>query len=154
MSWGPSGDSAADFRGKRLAVSIVTHNRVHPMSERGSSTDLGPPVQHVRSTLRSGHGRATFPPPCVAPLGHGRVMRNHIVLDVFGSQVSLQCGSYGHDGPPLRLTSLVSLTLTAPRDIDTAMADSLKALDPKRPMREADVVLRDGDGTTDRSRGA
>ena len=25
----------------------------------------------------------------------GRVTRNHIVLDVFGSQVSLQCGSYG-----------------------------------------------------------
>jgi hypothetical protein len=24
-------------------------------------------------------------------------------------------------------------------DIDTAMADSLKALDPKRPIREADV---------------
>ena len=42
-----------------------------------------------------------------------RVMRNHIVLDVF-SQVSLQCGSYGHDGPPLQLTSLVLSPLTAP----------------------------------------
>src|SRR5260370_25611107 len=41
-------------------------------------------------------------------------MRDHIVLDVFGSQVSLECGSYGHDGPPLRLTSLASLALTAP----------------------------------------
>src|SRR6201997_3121542 len=41
-------------------------------------------------------------------------MRNHIVLDVFGSQVSLQCGSYVHDEPPLRLTSHVSLALTAP----------------------------------------
>src|SRR2546430_9486527 len=40
-------------------------------------------------------------------------MRNHIVLDVFGSQVSLQCGSYGHDGPPLRPTSFVSLALTS-----------------------------------------
>src|SRR5260370_6811070 len=43
-------------------------------------------------------------------------MRDHIVLDVFGSQVSLECGSYGHDGPPLRLTSLASLALTAPRE--------------------------------------
>ena len=25
-------------------------------------------------------------------------------------------------------------------DIDTAMADSLKALDPKRPIREADIA--------------
>src|SRR6266436_892604 len=41
-------------------------------------------------------------------------MRDHIVLDVFRCQVSLQCGSYGHDGPPLRLTSLASLALTAP----------------------------------------
>src|SRR5258705_13995902 len=41
-------------------------------------------------------------------------MRDHIVLDVFSSQVSLECGSYGHDGPPLRLTSLASLALTAP----------------------------------------
>src|SRR5258705_12272850 len=40
-------------------------------------------------------------------------MRDHIVLDVFRSQVSLECGSYGHDGPPLRLTSLASLALTA-----------------------------------------
>src|SRR5215469_2229832 len=40
-------------------------------------------------------------------------MRNHIVFDVFGSQVSLQCGSYGHDGLPLRLTSLASLALTS-----------------------------------------
>ena len=44
---------------------------------------------------------------------HGSVMQDHIVLDVFRSQVSLECGSYGHDGPPLRLTSLASL-LTAP----------------------------------------
>src|SRR5258706_15820792 len=43
-------------------------------------------------------------------------MRDHIVLDVFGSQVSLECGSYGHDGPPLRLTSLASLALTTPRE--------------------------------------
>src|SRR5260221_14710085 len=43
-------------------------------------------------------------------------MRDHIVLDVFRSQVSLECGSYGHDGPPLRLTSLASLALTAPRE--------------------------------------
>src|SRR5258708_31523071 len=41
-------------------------------------------------------------------------MRDHIVLDVFRSEVSLKCGSYGHDGPPLRLTSLASLALTAP----------------------------------------
>src|SRR6266404_2626511 len=41
-------------------------------------------------------------------------MRDHIVLDVFRSQVSLECGSYGHDGPPLRLTSPASLALTAP----------------------------------------
>ena len=27
-------------------------------------------------------------------------------------------------------------------DIDTAAADSLKVLDPKRPIREADMVLR------------
>jgi hypothetical protein len=26
-------------------------------------------------------------------------------------------------------------------DIDTAAADSLKALDPKRPIREADIVV-------------
>src|SRR6476660_2149223 len=39
-------------------------------------------------------------------------MRDHIVLDVFGSQVSLECGSYGHDGPPLRLASLASLLAT------------------------------------------
>ena len=38
-------------------------------SVAGSSTDLGPPVQHVRSTLRNRHGRATFAPQCVAPLG-------------------------------------------------------------------------------------
>ncbi len=38
MSRGPSnGDRAADFRGKRLAVSIATHNRVQSMSERGQS---------------------------------------------------------------------------------------------------------------------
>src|SRR5258707_13341858 len=43
-------------------------------------------------------------------------MRDHIVLDVFRSQVSLECGSYGHDGPPLRLTSLASLALAAPRE--------------------------------------
>src|SRR5260370_42019841 len=41
-------------------------------------------------------------------------MRDHIVLDVFGSQVSLECGSYGHDEPTLRLTSLASLALAAP----------------------------------------
>jgi len=29
-------------------------------------------------------------------------------------KLSLECGSYGHDGPPLRLTSLASLALTAP----------------------------------------
>src|SRR5258705_1508514 len=39
-------------------------------------------------------------------------MRDYIVLDVFGSQVSLECGSYGHDGPPLRLASLASLLAT------------------------------------------
>src|SRR5712664_532170 len=44
----------------------------------------------------------------------GGVMRDHIVLDVFRSQVSLEWGSYGHDGPPLRLTSPASLALTAP----------------------------------------
>jgi hypothetical protein len=27
-------------------------------------------------------------------------------------------------------------------DIDTAAADSLKALDPKRPIREADIGMR------------
>jgi hypothetical protein len=27
-------------------------------------------------------------------------------------------------------------------DIDTAAADSLKALDPKRPIREADIEMR------------
>jgi hypothetical protein len=27
-------------------------------------------------------------------------------------------------------------------DIDTAAADSLKALDPERPIREADVISR------------
>jgi len=36
-------------------------------------------------------------------------MRNHTVLDFFRSQVSLECGSYGHDGPPLRHTSLASV---------------------------------------------
>src|SRR6266849_1841982 len=41
-------------------------------------------------------------------------MRDHTVLDVFRSQVSLECGSYGHDGPPVRLASLASLALTAP----------------------------------------
>src|SRR6202011_2491782 len=41
-------------------------------------------------------------------------MRDHNVLDVFRSQVSLECGSYGHHGPPLRLTTLASLALTAP----------------------------------------
>src|ERR1700732_2066763 len=40
-------------------------------------------------------------------------MRDHFVLDVFRSQVSLECGSYRHDGPPQRLTSLAS-PLTAP----------------------------------------
>jgi hypothetical protein len=30
-------------------------------------------------------------------------------------------------------------------DIDTAAADSLKVLDPKRPIREADIAERDGD---------
>jgi hypothetical protein len=44
----------------------------------------------------------------------GRVVQDHIVLDVFRSQVSLECGSYGHDGPPLWLTGLASLALTAP----------------------------------------
>src|SRR5258706_6778105 len=39
-------------------------------------------------------------------------MRDHIVFDVFGRQVSLECGSYGHDGPPLRLASLASLLAT------------------------------------------
>src|SRR5258706_5620628 len=39
-------------------------------------------------------------------------MRDYIVLDVFRSQVSLECGSYGHDGPPLRLASLASLLAT------------------------------------------
>ena len=29
-------------------------------------------------------------------------------------------------------------------DIDTAAADSLKVLDPKRPIREADIAERDG----------
>src|SRR5882724_5596235 len=52
-------------------------------------------------------------------------MRNHIVLDVFGSQVSLQCGSYGHDGPPLRLTSFVSLALTAHGSTGRARPGSL-----------------------------
>jgi hypothetical protein len=28
-------------------------------------------------------------------------------------------------------------------DIDTAVVDSLKALDPKRPIREADTVFHD-----------
>ena len=28
-------------------------------------------------------------------------------------------------------------------DIDTAAADSLKVLDPKRPIREADIAERD-----------
>jgi hypothetical protein len=27
-------------------------------------------------------------------------------------------------------------------DIDTAVVDGLKALDPKRPIREADIVIR------------
>src|ERR1700676_4136911 len=43
-------------------------------------------------------------------------MRDHTVLDVFRSQVSLECGSYGHDRPPLQLTSLASLALTTPRE--------------------------------------
>ena len=30
-------------------------------------------------------------------------------------------------------------------DIDTAAADSLKVLDPKRPIREADIAKRDQD---------
>jgi hypothetical protein len=30
-------------------------------------------------------------------------------------------------------------------DIDTAVLDSLKALDPKRPIREADMVKEAGD---------
>jgi hypothetical protein len=30
-------------------------------------------------------------------------------------------------------------------DIDTAAADSLKVLDPKRPIREADIRSRDQD---------
>jgi hypothetical protein len=39
------------------------------------------------------------------------------------------------------------------RDIDTAAADSLKALDPKRPIREADIlgrhnICRDGQKAT------
>src|SRR5258705_12794920 len=43
-------------------------------------------------------------------------MRDHIVLGVFRRQVALECGSYGHHGPPLRLASLASLALTAPRE--------------------------------------
>jgi hypothetical protein len=31
------------------------------------------------------------------------------------------------------------------RDIDTAAADSLKVLDPKRPIREADIGERNWD---------
>ena len=30
-------------------------------------------------------------------------------------------------------------------DIDTVVVDSLKALDPKRPIREADIVQEDAD---------
>src|SRR6267143_1314004 len=47
-------------------------------------------------------------------------MRDHIVLDVFRSQVSIKyrwsVGAMDIDGPPLRLTSLASLALTAPRE--------------------------------------
>jgi hypothetical protein len=32
-------------------------------------------------------------------------------------------------------------------DIDTAVVDSLKALDPNRPIREADVVLTAANGS-------
>ena len=32
-------------------------------------------------------------------------------------------------------------------DIDTVLVDSLKALDPKRPIREADVVLNAANGS-------
>jgi len=30
-------------------------------------------------------------------------------------------------------------------DIDTVVVDSLKALDPKRPIREADIILKRAD---------
>src|SRR5450631_55378 len=43
-------------------------------------------------------------------------MRDQIVLNIFRSQVLLECGSYRHDGPPLWLASLASLALTAPRE--------------------------------------
>jgi hypothetical protein len=41
-------------------------------------------------------------------------MRDHIVLDVFRSQVSLECGSYGHDGPPVQHASLASVQAPMP----------------------------------------
>jgi len=71
----------------------------------GSSTDLGPPVQHVRSTLRSRHGRATFPPPCVAPLGGpGDLQRAAMNLSRRAARLVRQV--YDEHGPDDDLKSL------------------------------------------------
>ena len=34
------------------------------------------------------------------------------------------------------------------RDIDTAVVDSLKVLDPNRPIREADITMRSADSAS------
>ena len=49
----------------------------------------------------------------------------------------------GHIGDARSLTSRASEEKHEPvSDIDTAAADSLKVLDPKRPIREADITER------------
>jgi hypothetical protein len=63
-------------------------------------------------------------------------------------------GDFGLDKPPFRLASLmphiVALHCCEGKhepvsDIGTAAADSLKVLDPNRPIREADMVFAEAD---------
>src|SRR5438046_5224402 len=56
--------------------------------------------------------RTRLPPGCLLSQGITKRPSSAMPLRL----VSLECGSYGHDGPPPRPTSLASLALTAPRE--------------------------------------
>jgi hypothetical protein len=71
--------------------------------------------------------------------GHRRMMK-HVVLS--NQTLPLAYNAVVHDGVVAKRSADSGEKHEPASDIDTAVVDSLKALDPNRPIREADIAKR------------